>query len=284
VKVRIRASSWGALFDCAYKWEGEHLLGMRRPSSLRATLGTAIHAGTAAFDQARLDGAPIRIDEAAEAFVDALHDPKDEVDYSGDRDITLNEAETIGLALTVKYCADVAPKFTFTAVEMPLKPMQIDCGNGVIIELTGSMDRARAAAGYSAHPIAGTGSELLVPTHRDGVIIPDIKSGSRIIENGEVSLKGKGAQLGVYQMMYENTTGELTGGGQIIGLQTTKHALVGVSRLLDGKRVMLGTDKDKGLIEMAAVMLKSGFFPPNPQSQLCSPKFCARWETCIYHD
>lgn len=278
--VTIRASSWAALFDCAYKWEGEHLLGMRRPSSLRASLGTAIHAGTAAFDQARMDRAPIRIDDAAQHFVDALHDPQDEVDYTSDKTITLNEAETIGLALMAKYCHEISPRFAFTSVEMKLKPLELDCDNGVTIRLTGSMDRARTA--YAEEYPLGNGQFLQIPA---GVqIIPDIKTGARIIENGIVSLKSKGAQLGAYQMMYEHTTGSTTGGGQIIGLQTTKMAAVGVSRLIDGKRVMLGTEKDKGLIEMAAVMLEAGFFPPNPQSQLCSQRFCARWETCIYHD
>ncbi len=29
----VRASSWGALFDCGFRWEGVHLLKMRSPSS-----------------------------------------------------------------------------------------------------------------------------------------------------------------------------------------------------------------------------------------------------------
>lgn len=263
--VTVRASSWGSLFDCAFKWEAEHLLGMRRPSSLRANLGTAIHAGTAAFDQAKLDARPIPINDAAEVFVDALHNPEDEVDYRGDN-ITLSSAETIGLALTVKYCGEISPLFTYQSVEMKLDPMEIDCGNGITIRLTGSMDRSRSAYGQG------------------GVIIPDIKTGARIMDGKDVLLKGKSAQLGAYQIMFENTTGENTIGGQIIGLQTTSRAEVGVSSLIDGKRVMFGTEKEKGLIEMAAIMFKTGFFPPNPQSQLCSPKFCARWDTCIYHD
>ena len=284
--ITIRASSWGTLFDCAYKWEAEHLLGMRRPSSLRAALGTAIHAGTAAFDQARLDRRPIKPDDAAGVFVDALQNPNDEVDYRSDRTITLSDAEVIGLALTVKYCVDISPLFNFTSVEMTLKPMEINCGNGIIIRLTGQMDRARVAQLTQAPNIIddiddGTPSIQIA----DGdVIIPDVKSGSRIIENGHVVLKGKGAQLGVYQMMYEASTKQVTAGGQIIGLQTTKKAETGVSRIVDGKKVMLGTERDKGLIEIAATMFKSGFFPPNPQSQLCSSKFCARWNSCIYHD
>jgi hypothetical protein len=49
---KVRASSWGRLFDCAYAWEGTHILGLKKASGLRAQLGTAIHASTAAFDLA----------------------------------------------------------------------------------------------------------------------------------------------------------------------------------------------------------------------------------------
>lgn len=53
---RVRASSWGSLFDCAFRWEGVNLLGITSPSSPRALLGTAIHASTAEFDAARVSG------------------------------------------------------------------------------------------------------------------------------------------------------------------------------------------------------------------------------------
>lgn len=279
--VTVRASSWGTLFDCAHKWEAEHLLGMRRPSSLRAHVGTAIHAGTAAFDQARLDKSPISPDDAAGAFVDALFNPDGEVDYQSDKTITLDKAEVIGLALTTKYCVEISPKFQFKSVEMKLNPMDIDCGDGLTIRLTGTMDRARVAL-VETYPISGTDDELLIPF--SGIVIPDVKTGSRIISNGVVNLKGKSPQLGAYQLMYEDTTGEATVGSQIIGLQTTAQAEVAVSRVFDAKHGMIGTEKDMGLIEMAAIMFRTGFFPPNPQSSLCSEKYCARWDSCIFHE
>lgn len=264
--VTVRASSWGSLFDCAYKWEGEHLLGMRRPSGLRATLGTAIHAGTAAFDQAKLDNAPISAIDAADVFMHALHNPTDEVDYKQDRSITMREAEVTGLTLHTRYCNEISPMFKFKAVEMKMEPLEIDCGNDITIKLTGTMDRARVAA---------TGT---------GVIIPDVKSGSRIIENGEVALKGKSAQLGAYQLMYENTSGEPTIGGQIIALPTSGKPEPKVSRVWDAKAKMIGTDTSPGFIELAATMFKLGLFPPNPQSPLCNKKYCARFDVCSYHD
>lgn len=260
-----RASSWGSLFDCAHRWEGEHMLGMRKPSGLRAQLGTAIHASTAAFDLARLASAPISPNDAADAFIKTLHEPEQEVDYSQD-DLTVKEAEKIGLVLHSKYCTEIAPLMNYQSVEMPLVPMVIDCGGDIQVRLTGTMDRARVIASAN------------------GKVINDIKTGGRVISKGVVSVQGRSAQLGTYQLMSENTDGELTVGAQITGLQTTSAAPVGVSHVFDAKKIMLGNDRERGLIEYAAVMFRSGAFPPNPQSQLCNKKYCARWDHCMYHE
>lgn len=267
--VEIRASSWGALFDCSYKWEGEHLLGMRRPSGIRALLGTAVHAGTAAFDQAKLDKKPITAMQAADALLDALHNPTDEVDYKQDRSINMRQAEAIGLALLSKYCHEISPRYEFKAIEMKMEPMDIDCGDGLIIRLKGTMDRARVAYANEGH----------------GALIPDIKTGARLFDaDGNVLLKARSAQLGAYQLMYEDNTGEHTVGSEIIALETSANARAGVSKTFDAKRAMTGTTTQRGFIEIAAEMLKAGLFPPNPQSSLCSEKFCARWNSCLFRD
>lgn len=263
--LKIRASSFGKFFDCAYAWEGEHLLGIRKPAGLRALLGTSVHAGTAAFDSARLNGSEITPDDAAGAFVDTLHHPEYDVDFSNDN-IKFAEAERIGLTLTTKYCTEIAPQFTYTAVEMPLEPLQIDCGGGTTITLTGTMDRARVAKGV------------------DGTIIPDVKTGARVVTNGEANIKSRSAQTGTYQIMYEQTTGERTAGAQIIGLGTTSKTPVAVSPIFDARRVLIGNEETPGLIQLAADMFRAGLFPPNPQSYLCSAQYCSRWGTCIYHE
>ena len=261
----VRASSWGALFDCSHKWEAEHLLGVRKAAGLRAQLGTAIHASTAAFDKHRMEGAPISIDEAAGVFVDTLHKPDREIDLSQD-DLSLRDAETIGLKLHSRYCGELSPRFRFQSVEATLAPFDIDCGASIVIRLTGTMDRARVAI-----------------TDR-GAVIPDIKTGSRVIEKGDVKTKGRSAQLGTYQLMHEHESGQPTAGAQVIALQTTSAAQVGASPVFDAKRVMLGTADRPGLIEFAAEMFRTGLFPPNPQSMLCSPKYCARWSSCDFHE
>ncbi|CAM4091804.1 PD-(D/E)XK endonuclease-like domain-containing protein [Bordetella tumbae] len=261
----VRASSWGSLFDCAHAWEGVHILGIRKPSGMRALLGTAVHAGTAAFDRARLDGTPCTPDDAAGVLVDTLKDPGFEVDQTSDG-ISISQAERIALPLLVRYCADVAPQFDFIDVETQLNPLDIDCGGGMTVRLTGSMDRAR---------VAETG---------EGVVIPDIKTGLRVVTKGEANIHGRSPQTGTYQLMYDATKGLRTAGAQIIALSTSGSTDTAVSKVFDARRVMVGTDSEPGLIEHAASMFRTGLFPPNPSSVLCSKKYCARWNSCIFHE
>lgn len=262
----VRASSWGSLFDCAYRWEAEHLLKIRKPAGLRALLGTSVHAGTAAYDQARIDGTGLTVDDAAAVLVDTLHHPDYEVDYHQDDGLNVRDAERIGLALHVRYCTEISPQFDYLEVETRLDPMEIDCGGGIRIRLTGSMDRARVAS------------------HGAGVVIPDVKTGARVVSRGVAQMKGRSAQTGTYQLMYEQTRGIRTDGAQIIALSTAGRNEVAVSPVFDARRVMVGTDDAPGLIQHAAEMFRTGLFPPNPQSPICSPKYCGRWATCIYHE
>lgn len=264
--LTIRASSWAGLFDCAYRWEGIHLRGLRNVVGLRAALGTAIHAGTAVFDQARITGDSVSADDAAGVLVDKLHDPENEFDPARD-DLTIPEAEKIGVTLLSKYCFEVSPKYNFVAVEMETNPLDIDCGGGVIVRLTGTMDRARIRKGDH------------------GVGIADLKSGSAAVQKGVAVTKGHGPQVGTYELLYEHTTGEpITDTAEIIGLKTKGTAEIATGIVKNAKRAMVGTEDQPGLIEFAAEMFKTGRFFPNPKSLLCSDKFCPRHNACIFHD
>ncbi len=268
--VNVRASSWGALFDCAHRWEGIHILKLRSPGSLRQQLGTAIHASTAAHDTARMNGENPDPMETAAVMVDTLKNPRSEIDYSSD-DITYKEAEAIGLTLHGKYCTQVSPRYEFVAVELQTKPMEIDCGDGVVVTLTGTMDRAR------------------VVKNEYGVRIADVKTGARATTTTPrgstvAVVRPHIAQLGAYEMLYEHTTGELvTGPAEVIAMSTGKREIA-IGHVVDARKRLIGTDESPGLIQYAAEMFRSGLFPPNPQSRLCGSKYCPRWGTCIHHD
>lgn len=264
--ISVRASSWGSLFNCGYAWEGVHLLGMKSASSPRALLGTAIHASTAAFDASRINGSGLSAFDTAELFIESLRNPDYDVDWRGS-DITLNQAETTGLTLHTMYCNEISPRYEFQAVELTTKPLEIDCGGGVVIRLTGQLDRAR---------ICKTGT---------GVGIADVKTGGASVSQGVAKTKGHAPQIGTYEILYEHTTGEpITAPAHIIGLKTKGKAEAGIGEIRDAKQMMVGTEEFPGLIQIGAEMLRTGLFPPNPQSFTCSAKYCTRWSTCPYHE
>lgn len=273
--ITVRASSLAELFDCALRWHAKHIVGMRSPASRRMVLGTAVHAGTAAFDQAKLDGRPIKADEAAGAVVDKLRDPGEDVKTDEDDEgMTAKEAEVIGLTLHTKYCSTISPRYEFRAVELDLGGLDIHVPEqDVTVRLTGHLDRSRVSR------VGGT--KLLR--------ISDIKTGGRAAyKDGRAEVKGRGLQVGVYQILTEQSLGEpVDTVGEIIGLCTSKSAHTGVSEISAPKNQILGIGKREGepsLIEHAASMLRTGLFPPNPTSNLCSKKYCVNYDRCAYHE
>lgn len=265
----VRASSWPNLFDCSYKWYWQNIMGLRSPSGGPAHLGTAVHAGTAAYDQAILDGKFITITEAVDASRESLAKPKEEVRW--DEGMSPADADRLAVKLTTRYCTDIAPTRTYTAVELKCTALDIATAHGVV-RVTGTTDRVRQ-----------------LEDGRKG--ISDVKTGGRATETTEKGgrravTKGHHIQLGIYTLMAEQASGErMDGPAEIIGLQTSKETPCATGEIADVKTPLLGDGKFPGLIEIAAGMLKSGVFPPNPKSVLCSNKFCpAHASHCKYHD
>lgn len=267
--VSIRASSMAELMDCAHRWEAKHILGMRGKNSAPAWLGTSIHAGTAVFDEhSLLKGGGTNkadMDEAIHTFVSTLNEGDVDWRYS---DISKKTAEQTGITLTAKYCQQISPQFNFLSVEMETKPYDINV-DGVIIRLTGTLDRSRTVEG------------------QNGAGIADIKSGGRAVdkETGIAHTKGHAAQLGIYELLSAHTNGiPITQPAVIIGLQTKGAPIIGTGLIRNAKEQVIGNGEERGLLEYAAMYIKLGMFPPNPKSQLCSEKFCPRWDKCKFKE
>lgn len=264
--VTVRASSWATLFDCAHRFEGVYSLKQFKPSGMRAQLGTAIHASTAIYDEGRMNHAGITPDEAADALVETLRHPDRDVDYTGS-DLTISQAEKIGLTLHSRYCAEISPRYEFAAVELTTKPMEIDCGNGVTIRITGTMDRARAIVGETGLKVGDLKSGRLAV-----IKDPTDPTGKRLV----AKTRGHHAQIATYQILTEYTTGqEVQDAAEIIGLSTGTPA-VAVGQIHGAREILLGKDDQPGLIHYAAQMFKSGLFPPNNASSLCGQRYCGR--------
>jgi hypothetical protein len=122
----------------------------------------------------------------------------------------------------------------------------------------------------------------------DGYGIADLKSGkTAVASDGSVKTQGHAYQLGVYELLAERASGiPITGGAQVIGLQTGKTARgqrVAVSEPVEGARdVLVGDEDSPGVLEMVARMIHAGAFPGNPRSMLCHEKYCPIHSTCKF--
>lgn len=269
--VECRASGFAGLFDCAKMWHGIHVLGIRSYTGARALLGTGFHAGTAAFDKARMEGAPITIDDAAGAVVDAIAERADECQWRSD-DLTRRQVEAKALALHTVYCKDVSPQFEFHAVELTLEPLDVDCGDGVIIRLKGTLDRTRIRRD---------------PAFFDQLGVNDLKSGTRaILPDGRVAIAKHKPQVGIYELTAEHTMKvPITAPAEIIAADTSSaRPRFAIGTANNSRELLLGDGEDPGYLRQAAIMFKHDLFPANPRSPLCSERFCPLWSRCKHHD
>jgi len=259
--VTIRASSLGGLFDCPASWAAKHIDGLRTPSNAKAMLGKAIHASTAIYDQAVIDGAGITINEAAAAAVDTIHRPDEEVDWEDESPV---EAERIALSLHSKYCQQVAPLHTYLAVEVQCERLEItDLG----LALTGSTDR--------------------VIQFDEGAGIGDLKTGKQAVgSDGRVKTSGHAYQMGVYELLAQQASGiKITEPARIIGMNTAKTPAsqrVAIGEIAGARDVLLGDGDTPGILEMASRLIHSGDFYGNPRSMMCGPKYCPIHHSCKF--
>lgn len=233
------------------------------PSTAPAAIGTAVHEGTAVYDQSVIDHSGITIDEAAGTVVENIWNPQDEVRW---RNISQKDAERRALGVFTRYCNDVAPTIKYECVEMPLTSLVIDV-EGVEIELTGTLDRV-----YSKFEQYGT----IEP----GRGILDIKTG---VNACSAKPEKHVAQIGVYELLAEFTTGQtMTLPGLIGQLQTSNEYKVGVAPVVNAKNVLLGMPDQTGLLGYIAKMLDSGDWIGNVSSWLCSADYCPLYNECFF--
>jgi RecB family exonuclease len=259
--VVVRASSLPELFDCPARWEAKFIRKLRLKKSGAAQIGTAVHAGTAAYDRSRLEGNPVTADEAAGAVADAIHKPEEDVDWGEDRP---QEAEGIAIALHDLYCREIAPRQKYAAVEAVCERLEVtDLG----IVLTGTTDR--------------------VTVNEDGFGIADIKTGkTAVAADGTVETAGHAAQIAIYELLAEHSTGRRIGApAQIIGLQaakTDKGRRAGIGTIHSARELLIGDAETEqpGLLELAAGLFRRGDFYGNPRSRLCSEKYCPAYTNC----
>lgn len=261
--VTVRASALSDFLDCPARAEAKHLRKLSMPTNGKAVLGRAVHASTAVYDQSKLDGSGITMEEAAAAAVDVIHKPDEDVLF--EEDLPATDAESIALALHARYCLEIAPTQEYTAVEVRCERLEItDIG----LALTGTTDRVRKTNG--------------------GHGISDLKTGKAAVSAaGTVKTHGHAYQIGVYELLADKASGmPITEPATIIGLQTGKTARgqrVAVSDDIVGAReVLIGESDSPGVLETIAHMIHAGNFPGNPRSMLCHERYCPIFNMCKF--
>lgn len=259
--IRLRASSVSELLDCPLRWKKKNLDGLRLPSTPPAAIGSAVHLSTAVYDQGRIDGSGTTIDEAAGSAVDLLQNPNEEIDWQGMRQA---KAADTAVRVHIAYCQEIAPHHNYVLVEHTLEPRRIDMGDGVIFELTGTLDRIREENGLRG--------------------VSDVKTGQAAVSpSGEVAVGKHLPQLGEYELLAEYEFGPMLLPSGIIGLHTGGASRVGFREVIGAKESLIGSENQPGLLHYVAQYFRSGLFPPNPGSFMCSERYCPYHKACRFH-
>jgi RecB family exonuclease len=260
--VFVRASSVGALLDCAARWQAIYRQGLRVPGSLAAQLGTAIHAGTAVFDTERLTGAAGSVNAATDAAAEVFDKPREEIALQADDNP--RQAQDIAVSLTEKYCTEYAPTVEYAAVELNVNALELtDLG----ITLTGTTDRVRR--------------------REEGLGVSDLKSGKTAVSaQGQAKTAGHAVQLGVYELIAEAGMGiRMDAPAEIVGLQTNvtrEKQRIASGDVWRPSETLTGDGVQEGLLPVIAKLAKGEIVIGNPKSFMCSEKFCPVWKTCFF--
>ena len=269
----IHQSTIGTLMGvCAYRWVMYKQHGPM-PPGIAAHVGSGIHAGAEHnYKQKRESHADLAVTEIEEVAVGTYHQKlKDEgVTLSSEekkqKKTLLAQGEKKVRTLAETYTAELAPAIQPDLVEhefvVPIP--QID------IALKGKID-----------------------LRDDKCWLLDLKTAGQKKSQGDVD---NSDQLPCYAFAHECLFGvEPTGLGIDVLVCTDKtmkcyrqDRLVATWRELhDGeneedrrKRVMRHYDAFLNRIKLILKMLKTGLFPPNPQSFLCSERYCGYWAVC----
>lgn len=272
--IWIRASSLATLFDCPERWAAQHpqLGNIRSPSSAASAVGTAVHAGTAVYDTARMIRIKPSVDDSVGAAVDAIMNPGEEVIWD---DFNQKEASSIASRLTLSYCSSFASRFEFDAVELPMDHFDVTAVNGLRIRFTGHVDRRRVL-----HFVAKGDKPQQV---RRGIC--DLKTGKKVVRaDGSVNTQASGAQMAQYELlelMSTHTLGKVDLlPAMIIAFPTIGKHQPAAAEIKAPHRLLIGDENNKGAIDIAAEMIKGGSYYGNARSMLCTQRYCPKHGNC----
>lgn len=261
--ITIRASSLSSLLDCPARWTAIHREGKRVPTSPKAVLGRAVHAGTAVFDAERVNGQVASVTAAMDAAEQAFRNPGEDVAAADDEKADAKMCD-VAVSLTQRYCTLYAPSATYAAVEVGVDALHL---TDLAIVLSGTADRVRWTP--------------------DGLGITDIKTGKTAVDaRGAVNTKGHAVQLGVYTLLAEaSLNARMTAEAQIVGLQTNQtpdKQRIAAAEVPGVRDVLVGDADQPGVLAVAARLAHGEITFGNPRSMMCSTTYCPNYNSCFW--
>lgn len=257
----LRASSVPTLLDCPARWKAVHVERLFSPTCAEAKFGTALHAGVAKYDAARLYVGSGSKEESVDAFNDSLKVPEEGFAWVP---AEYEKAQKHGIELLGKYIDQIAPGKRYAAIEQKCPDLDV-LVEGVILRLTGTVDRIQVG-------------------ENGGFGVCDFKSGEQAVKaDGTVPTGKHAGQLAVYELLGSAVTGcHMQLPAEIIGLQTNGKTRIGIGKIENAAANFLGTDENPGNLVHIARLLRGGVFFGNPTSLMCSPKFCPAHGKCQF--
>ncbi len=275
--IIIRASSFSTLLDCPERWCAQHpqLGNMRMPSGAPSIMGSGVHAGTAVYDNQRMIRVPPSVEQAIQVATDFVRNPEEDVIWD---DFRQNEAIDIVARLTQNYCINFASRWHFDAVELPMDHWDVVAANGLVIRFTGHIDRRRV----EWDEVPGNDGKLF---RRERKGICDLKTGKRVMRaDGTVNTQVSGAQMAQYELLELLSTKTLGKEemlpAMIFAFPTSGKLKPAAATIDRPHRLFIGDAHNKGAIDIAADIIKSGNYWGNARSILCSPKYCPKHGKC----
>lgn len=277
IPLFIRPSSIGGFFDCNARWAAIHLDKMKSMTGSKAHIGNSIHKATEKADLIRLDNK-----EITKEVIELVEHTAVETFNNLDQDIELDDkdridGEQIARNVSKKYAKEVAPNLVVAASELSVSYGDAIEFTDLNITIGGTVD--------------------LVLQNKQGLFIADKKTGKTAVDSsGWVNAAKYRLQIGAYEILADhflrkNGFDGITTDSLIIGMTTAKteaNQRIGFGYTRGSQEHVVKALKfirsavDNAENAKRDDELFSDHFAENPNSFMCSEKYCPRFKQCSF--
>ena len=248
--VYLSASRIGMHVRCPKQYEFRYVEGLKMRPSGAMILGGSWHSALEVNYKQKIDSrSDIKVTDMTEIFADSFDErvKNEEIDWKDEKPGVVKD---VGVSITILHHKQIAPTVQPVTVEQEFLVPFTDTN-----KLYGFLD-----------VIDSVGKKRFIVEN---------KSAGRTPSEDEVF---KDVQLTAYSYAYRSLYGKNEDGiRKDIAVKTKVPKTVQMKTTRDGNSIEILRQMAKGVESNT----KSGVFPPNPNSFLCSKKWCGFWDLCM---